>query len=418
MKPLIRLFGSAVLPFLGMNLSLAQQQPQQDKAAEKPKEEKKPPAPEEKIVQTKHSLRIGGQEIKYTATAGTMLLKLEDGTPKASVFYIAYTKDDVADPAQRPVTFTFNGGPGSSSIWLHMGAFGPRRVQMGDAGGLLPPPYKVVDNESSLLDITDLVFIDPVSTGYSRAVPGEAPKQFHGIQEDVQSVGEFIRLYATRNRRWGSPKFLAGESYGTTRAAGLSGYLQQRYGMYLNGIILISSILNFQTAEFDTGNDLPYILYLPTYTAIAWYHKKLPSDLQGDLQKAIAESKAFATGAYADTLMAGDALPASRRGEIMQKLARLTGLSPDYIDRTNLRIEIMRFTKELLRSDRRTIGRIDARFTGIDRDAAGEEPEFDPSIAAIIGPYSGMLNDYARNDLKFDSDLPYENLTGRVPPWN
>jgi carboxypeptidase C (cathepsin A) len=397
----------------------AQKPPAAPPEAEKPKEEKKtPPKPEEKISQTKHSFKIDGKEIKYTATAGTILLKLEDDTPKASVFYVAYTKDDVTDPSQRPITFTFNGGPGSASVWLHLGAFGPRRVQMGDAGSLLPPPYKLVDNESSLLDVTDLVFIDPVSTGYSRAVPGETPKQFHGVQEDVQSVADFIRLYATRNKRWSSPKFLAGESYGTTRAAGLSGYLQQRYGMYLNGIVLISSILNFETAEFDTGNDLPYILYLPTYTAIAWYHKKLSGDLQGDLQKAIEESRKFAAGEYADALMAGDALPAGRRSEIAQKLARLTGLSADYIDRTNLRIEIQRFTKELLRGERRTIGRIDARFTGIDTDAAGEKPEFDPSIAAIIGPYAGMLNDYVRNDLKFDSDLPYEVLTGRVRPWN
>jgi carboxypeptidase C (cathepsin A) len=421
MSPLRSLSAVTLLVF-GVNLSFAQQQPAQpatDKAAEKPKEEKKLPAPEEKIVQTKHSLKIGGQEIKYTATAGTFLLKLEDGTPKASIFYVAYTKDDVNDASQRPLTFSFNGGPGSASVWLHLGLFGPRRVQMGDAGTLLPPPYKLVDNEVSLLDISDLVFIDPVSTGYSRAVPGEAPKQFFGVTEDVESVAEFIRLYATRNKRWSSPKFLAGESYGTTRAAGLSGYLQQRFGMYLNGIVLISSILNFETAEFDTGNDLPYILYLPTYTAIAWYHKRLPGDLQnGDVQKAVEESRTFAVGEYADALMTGDALPTARRVEVMQKLARLTGLSPDYIDRSNLRIEIMRFTKELLRSERRTIGRIDARFTGIDRDAAGERPEFDPSIAAIIGPYSGLLNDYVRNDLKFDSDLPYEVLTNRVRPWS
>ncbi len=421
MKPPIRFLGTATLFFLGMNLGFAQQPPQPtpEKTAEKPKEEKKPPAPEEKIVQTKHSLKIGGQEIKYTATAGTILLKLEDGTPKASIFYVAYTKDDVSDASQRPLTFSFNGGPGSASVWLHLGLLGPRRVQMGDAGALLPPPYKLVDNDVSLLDISDLVFIDPVSTGYSRAVPGETPQQFHGVTPDVESVADFIRLYTTRNKRWSSPKFLAGESYGTTRAAGLSGYLQQRYGMYLNGIVLISSILNFETAEFDAGNDLPYILYLPTYTAIAWYHKKLPADLQsGDVQRAVEESRKFAVGEYADALMTGDALPVARRAEIMQKVARLTGLSPDYIDRTNLRIEIQRFTKELLRSERRTIGRIDARFTGIDRDAAGERPEFDPSIAAIIGPYSGMLNNYVRNDLKFDSDLPYEVLTGRVRPWS
>jgi len=421
MKFLLRCLSAATLLLLGLDPSFAQQPPQPapDKAAEKPKDEKKPPVPEEKVVQTKHSLKIGGQEIKYTATAGTILLKLEDGTPKASIFYVAYTKDDVSDASQRPLTFSFNGGPGSASVWLHLGLFGPRRVQMGDAGTLLPPPYKLVDNDVSLLDISDLVFIDPVSTGYSRAVPGEAPKQFHGITEDVESVADFIRLYATRNKRWSSPKFLAGESYGTTRAAGLSGYLQQRYGMYLNGIVLISTILNFETAEFDTGNDLPYILYLPTYTAIAWYHKKLPADLQsGGVQKAVEESRKFAVGEYADALMIGDALPAAQRTEIIQKLVRLTGLSPEYIDRTNLRIEIQRFTKELLRSERRTIGRIDARFTGIDRDAAGEHVEYDPSIAAIIGPYSGMLNDYVRNDLKFDSDLPYEVLTARVRPWN
>ncbi len=421
MKSPLRFLSCAALVLSGAGLCFAHQQPQAqaEKAPEKPKEDKKtPPPPEEKSVQTKHTIRLGGQEIKYTATAGTILLKLEDGTPKASIFYIAYSKDDVADPAQRPLTFTFNGGPGSSSVWLHLGAFGPRRVQRGEAGSLLPPPYKLVDNDASLLDITDLVFIDPVSTGYSRAVPGEAPKQFHGIEEDVESVADFIRLYATRNKRWSSPKFLAGESYGTTRAAGLSGYLQQRYGMYLNGIVLISSILNFETARFDVGNDLPYILFLPTYTAIAWYHKKLPADLQGDLQKAVGESRKFAVGEYQDALLAGDALPAARRAEIAQKLARLSGLTPDYVERTNLRIEIMRFTKELLRSERRTVGRIDGRFTGIDRDAAGERPEFDPSLAAGTGPYAGMLNDYVRNDLKFDSDLPYEILTDRVRPWN
>src|ERR1700731_4349667 len=369
MKCCLRFLCSVALFLLGVNLCFAQQQPAPppDKASEKPKEEKKPPAPEEKVVQTRHSLKIGGQEIKYTATAGTILLKLEDGTPKASIFYVAYTKDDASDASQRPLTFSFNGGPGSASVWLHLGLLGPRRVQMGDAGALLPPPYKLVDNDVSLLDVSDLVFIDPVSTGYSRAVPGEAPKQFHGIEEDVESVADFIRLYTTRNKRWSSPKFLAGESYGTTRAAGLSGYLQQRYGMYLNGIILVSTILNFQTADFNSGNDLPYILYLPTYTAIAWYHKRLPADLQGDLRKAVAESEDFAKGDYSTALMAGDALANAKHVEIVQKLARLTGLSADYIERTNMRVEIERFTKELLRSERRTVGRIDGRFTGIEK---------------------------------------------------
>jgi carboxypeptidase C (cathepsin A) len=389
-----------------------------ERPGEKPEKAKDEKKQEEKIVQTKHSVRIGGQEIKYTATAGTILLKTEDGTAKASVFYVAYTKDDASDSSKRPITFTFNGGPGAASIWLHLGALGPRRVEMGDAGSLLPPPYKLVDNEFSLLDVTDLVFIDPVSTGFSRAVPGEAPKQFHGIQEDIESVGDFIRLYATRNKRWTSPKFLAGESYGTTRAAGLSGYLQQRYGMYMNGIILISSILNFQTAEFDTGNDLPYILYLPTYTAIAWYHKRLPADLQTDLQKAIQESRSFAAHEYTDALMTGDTLPAARRVEIAQKLSRLTGLSAEYLERSNLRIEIQRFDKELLRDQRRTVGRLDGRFTGIDEDAAGARPDYDPSLAAIVGPYTATFNDYVRGELKFESDLFYEYLTGRVRPWN
>jgi carboxypeptidase C (cathepsin A) len=421
MKRFYFLLSAIAFFLLCPDTGLAQQAAQNptEKPSEKPKEEKKtPPAPEEKIVQSKHSLRIGGQELKYTATAGTILLKLEDGTPKASIFYVAYTKDDVSDAAQRAITFSFNGGPGSSSVWLHLGAFGPRRVQMGDAGALLPPPYKLVDNDASLLDVTDLVFIDPVSTGYSRAVPGEPPKQFHGIEEDVQSVAEFIRLYATRNKRWPSPKFLAGESYGTTRAAGLSGYLQQHFGMYLNGIVLVSSILNFETTEFDAGNDLPYLLYLPSYTAVAWYHKKLPADLQGDLQKAIDESRRFAAGEYADALMTGDNLASDRRKEIAQKLARLTGLSTNFVDECNLRVQLGRFTKELLRDQRRTVGRIDGRFLGIDADSAGSWPDYDPSIAAIIGPYTGVLLDYVRNDLKFESDLPYEILTARVEPWN
>jgi carboxypeptidase C (cathepsin A) len=423
----LRDLGFVVLILSGTSSAWAQQTPPAatakpaekpgDKAAEKPKEDKKAP-PEDKVVQTKHTVRIGGQEIKYTATTGTLVMKTEEGDPKASVFYVAYTKDDVSDVTQRPVMFTFNGGPGSASIWLHLGAFGPRRVDMGDAGALLPPPYKLVDNESSLLDVTDMVFIDPVSTGFSRPAPGESPNQFHGLEEDVESVGDFIRLYATRNKRWSSPKFLAGESYGTTRAAGLSGYLQRRYGMYLNGIILVSTILNFETTEFDSGNDLPYILILPTYTAIAWYHKKLPGDLQGDLHKAVDESVNFAKGEYTTALMAGDGLSSAKHAEIVQHLARLTGLSTDYIERTNMRVEIERFTKELLRNERRTVGRIDGRFTGVDKDAAGEAPEYDPSIAAITGPYTATLNDYVRGDLKFDSDLPYEVLTGRVYPWS
>jgi carboxypeptidase C (cathepsin A) len=275
-----------------------------------------------------------------------------------------------------------------------------------------------VDNAYSLLDQTDLVFIDPVSTGFSRAVPGEKSKQFHGFKKDIESVGDFIRLYTTRYQRWTSPKFIIGESYGTTRAAGLSGYLQERHGMYLNGIMLISSILNFQTTNFHVGNDLPYILFLPTFAATAWYHHRLGEDLQHDLQATLDEVEAFALGDYANALMQGDDLKDEDRLLITRMLARYTGLSEDYIERCDLRIEIFRFTKELLRHTKRTVGRLDSRFTGVDRDSAGEYFESDPSMNNIIGPYTATLNDYVRGELKYESDLPYEILTERVRPWS
>jgi carboxypeptidase C (cathepsin A) len=379
----------------------------------------RPPADaKDKISTTQHSVTIGGQTINYTARAGTMIMRDEEGKPRASFFFTSYTKEG-ADPSRRPVTYTFNGGPGSSSVWLHMGAFGPKRVVYADdEGHAARPPYRTVDNEGSILDVTDLVFIDPVTTGYSRAIPFGDANKFHGVDSDIQSVGEFIRLWTTRYSRWSSPKFLAGESYGTTRAAGLSGWLGQQ-GFYLNGIVLISSILNFETASFDSANDLAYELFLPTYTAIAWYHKRLPSDLQsGTLEHAIAESEQFALGEYTHALMQGDRITDQERRDVTTKLARLTGLSPAYIEQTNLRVNIGRFDKELLRTQRRTVGRLDGRFIGIDKDTAGENNEFDPSYAAIFGEYTAVVNDYVRRELKFDTDLPYEILTGKVRPWN
>jgi len=394
------------------------------------------PKYEDNLSITHHIVTIDGREIRYTATTGTMILKEEidepgEGNgqpeiekPKAAIFFTAYTLDvdEATSSAEhrqaRPITFSFNGGPGSSSVWLHMGLLGPRRVKMSDEGEMLPPPFELVDNEFSLLDLTDLVFIDPVTTGYSRTIPGESPKQFHDFQKDIQSVGDFIRLYTSRYQRWVSPKFLIGESYGTTRAAGLAGYLQERHGMYLNGIMLISSILNFQTARFVPGNDLPAILFLPTYTATAWYHGKLDAELQKNLRDTLDEVEAFALGEYATALMKGDALPRGEKEMIVQKLARYTGLTPEYIEQTNLRLEIVRFTKELLREERRTTGRLDTRFKGIDRDAAGESWEFDSSLAAITGPYTATLNDYLHSELEFKSDLPYEILTSRVQPWS
>jgi carboxypeptidase C (cathepsin A) len=304
-------------------------------------------------------------------------------------------------------------------VWLHLGLFGPRRVAMAEEGWAPPPPYRLVDNDQSLLDRTDLVFIDPVTTGYSRAVPGEDAKAFHGVRPDVEAVGEFIRLWVTRNRRWASPKILAGESYGTTRAAALAAHLQERHGMYFNGVVLVSSILNFGTARFDPGNDLPYALYLPTYTATAWYHRRLPADLQArELPAVLAEVRRFAQGDYTLALMQGGRLPEAERREIADRLARYTGLSPEYVLGTDLRIQIFRFVKELLRDRRRTVGRLDSRFTGIDRDAAGEGFDFDPSMAAIRGPFSTLLNDYLRRELGYESDLPYEILTDRVRPWS
>jgi len=393
-------------------------------------EEPASPAPKDVLVETKHTFTINRQEIRYTVTCGTMVLKEEaekkgekDGEsegekPRASIFFVAYTRDGVDGIHKRPITFSFNGGPGSSSVWLHLGLLGPRRVLLDDEGFAFPPPYKLVDNAYSLLDQTDLVFIDPVSTGFSRAVPGEKPKQFHGFKKDIESVGDFIRLYTTRYQRWNSPKFLIGESYGTTRAAGLSGYLQERHGMYLNGIMLVSSILNFQTADFHPGNDLPYILFLPTYSATAWFHHRLSGELEKDLSSTLDEVEAFALGDYTHALMQGDDLQDKERVLVTRKLARYTGLSEDYIERTNLRIEILRFTKELLRHERRTVGRLDSRFKGIDRDSAGEVLEFDPSMNNITGPYTATLNDYVRSELKFESDLPYEILSERVHPWS
>jgi carboxypeptidase C (cathepsin A) len=374
--------------------------------------------PKDELSETTNFVTINGAEVKYRATAGTLVIKDEEGKPHVSFFFVAYTSLDATNAAERPVTFSFNGGPGSSSVWLHMGVLGPRRVFLKEDGGLPPPPFHLVNNEYSLLDESDLVFIDPVSTGYTRTVPGEDAAKYHGVDQDLQSVGDFIRLYTTRYKRWDSPKFLIGESYGTTRAAGLSGYLEDRFGMYLNGIALVSSVLDFSTISFNAGNDLPYILYLPTETAIAWFHKKLPPDLQADRKKALRESEQYALGDYSRALLQGSALSASDRQRVVKEVARLTGLSEDYVDRSNLRVRASRYFKELLRKERLVIGRYDARQTGPDLDAAGEHTDYDPSFTSVLGPFTATLNDYVRRELKFESDLPYEVLTGKVQPWD
>src|SRR5271170_3204204 len=380
------------------------------------------PVPAAPLVETssttKHSIQINGKTLAYTATAGTLILKKDDGKPWASIFYVAYTLDGVPDLSKRPITFTFNGGPGSSSVWLHLGALGPKRIAMGPDGEQPKPPYQLVDNDDTALQFTDLVFIDPVTTGFSRAAPGEKDAQFHGFDGDLESVAEFIRLYSVRAERWASPKFLAGESYGTTRASALSQYLLDKQGIYLNGITLISSVLNFETISFAPGNDLPYALFLPSYTATAWYHKKLPKDLQGDLEKAIGEARRFAGNEYTVALMKGDKLTAPERANVVRELARLTGLPESFIEEANLRVSMQRFAKELLRSERKTIGRYDSRLEGLDHDAAGESPEYDPSYASVQGVYTAMFNAYVRTGLGYKSDQPYQILTDKVQPWN
>ncbi len=395
------------------------------KPVETKDEKKEKPEVKDHLIVTQHSITIDGEEIKYTVTTGTMVLKeetpdrekdYEGEKPKAQFFFVAYTKDGVENPADRPLTFSFNGGPGSSSVWLHMGLLGPRRVVMTYEGDLPKPPYQLTDNEFSLLDDTDLVFIDPVSTGFSRPAEGEKARQFHGFKKDIESVGDFIRLYTTRYNRWLSPKFLIGESYGTTRASGLSGYLQDRHGLYLNGIMLVSTVLNFGTIDFTPGNELPYVLFLPTYAATAWYHRALR--IRKPLQKLIEEVKDFAINQYAPALMQGDQLSKRERNAVIEKLSRYTGLSNDYLERSNLRIPDYRFFKELLRSHSRTIGRLDSRFLGIDRDTLGEGTQNDPSYTNIIGPYTAGFNDYVRRELKFEKDIPYEILNGGVWPWS
>jgi carboxypeptidase C (cathepsin A) len=392
------------------------------KKAEAKKEEK----PDEKKVElkdkvsvTKHTAKINGNEIKYTATAGKLVMKDDEGKPKALVFFVAYTKDDVKKLSERPVSFAFNGGPGSSSVWLHIGMLGPQRIKVPDDASQQPPPYSLTDNPYSLLDVTDLVFIDPVSTGYSRPATGEKGEQFYGYQEDLRSIGQFIHEYLTKYGRWRSPKFLIGESYGGLRSAGLSGYLRDRYNIVLNGVIMVSPALNFETIDFGFGNDLPYILFVPGYAAAAWYHKALPGDLQAlSLEEVVKQATAFARNEYTLAMMKGQSLDDAERDAVAEKLARFTGLSKQYVLDSKLRIGMERFSKELLRKRGKSVGRYDSRYKGIDQDDASETPDYDPSAAAVFGPFTSAINDYLHNDLKVDDENVYEILTGKVRPWS
>ena len=372
---------------------------------------------EDRIATTSHVLRAGGKELRYSASTGTLPIRTDDGRVAARMFFVSYTRDGQA-VGTRPVSFLFNGGPGSASIWLHMGSFGPIRVQMAEEGFQPAPPYTLVDNEYSLLEASDIVFVDAMSTGYSRVVSGVDPAQFHGARGDMRAFGEFIRAYLTTFNRWSSPKFLIGESYGTIRSAGLALELQSRHGVELNGVVLLSALLSYQNIRPQPQNDLPHIAMIQTYAATAWYHKKLPADLAArSVTEVVDEARRFAFGEYAAALMKGHTLPDAERSAVAGKLARLIGLSPGYILQANLRVPAGNYRRELLRDKRLIVGRLDSRFTATELDAVGESSSFDPSNDALKGAYVALFSDYVKNRLEWSTDLRYPT-SGDVRPWN
>jgi len=375
--------------------------------------------PKEEQSVTHHSVNINGRDIKYTATAGNLLIKGKNDKPVASIGYVAYTKEGEKDPSKRPVTFAYNGGPGSSSIWLHMGAVGPRRVVINDPEVTPPAPYQLTNNQYSILDATDIVMVDPVGTGISKAVGKAKNKEFWGVNGDISSVSRFIKAYISMNNRWNSPKYLLGESYGTTRSAGVADYLQQNEGIALNGVVLVSNVLDLRTLAFGPGDDLPYILYLPTYAAVAWYHDQLhpkPDSLEAFLQ----EVRNFAAGPYADALMQGDKLPDTKRNQIINKLSEYTGLSKDYLDKADMRVTEPQFTKELLRDEHKTVGRLDSRYTGISKDLLAERAHYDPQSSAISPAFITTFLNYYHNQLNFGKDKSYHISAYSLPgfDWN
>jgi carboxypeptidase C (cathepsin A) len=365
-------------------------------ASEKPRSEKSV---------TEHSVVIGGATINYTATAGTLVVRNGDDEPYASIGYTAYTKKG-ADPSRRPITFAFNGGPGSSSIWLHMGALGPRRIVTVDAAPTPAAPYKVVDNAESILDKSDLVMIDPVGTGFAKAVGKAKDKDFWGTDPDIEEFSRFIGQYVTENGRWNSPKYLLGESYGTTRAAGIANDLETRTNLALNGVVLVSVALDIEAIFNMPGSDRTYPLYLPTFAAVAWYHKTLPNR-STELEPFLRDVRKFALDDYAAALMQGSDLPVAERRTIVQKLHEYTGLSEAYIEKANLRVSEPQFTQELLREHGETVGRLDARFVGPTLDLLAENSEYDPQEAAISAAFTAAFLNYYHQELKFGEGKNY-----------
>jgi carboxypeptidase C (cathepsin A) len=361
---------------------------------------------------TQHTARIEGQAVPYTAEAGWLPIR-DDGKLMAKMFYVAYTRNGVQDLGARPLIFSFNGGPGTASVWMHMGYTGPRRVTYDDNGFAQRPPIGLEDNPHSILDAADIVYIDPVATGFSRMVEGEEVHKYHGKLADIQSVAEFIHLYLVKKNRWMSPKFVIGESYGTTRASGLAGYLVSRFQIYLNGVILVS----MTGLDQQRGPDVTHATQLPHLAATAWYHRQLGADLQGrPLRAVLDEVEAFAMGDYLGALVKGDRVSDADRTAMAERVARYAGLAPEYVRSANLRVDTRRFWKELLRDQRLTVGRLDSRYLGVDRDAAGENPEYDPAIADWNGPFANAVNRYLREELRYNPELQY-NIWGSVRPW-
>ncbi len=403
---------------------LAEETPGVAKPAEKKEEKKEEKKPEDKPRESKGTVAIGGKEVAYAVKTGTIPVLKEDGSPRANVFYVYYaTKGDDGKPlastsaTTRPIVFCFNGGPGSAAVWLHFGGLGPRKITLPPDGKASTPIGTIAENPNSILDVADLVFIDPVGTGISRAAKGEKAEQFFGPDEDVESVGEFIRLFTTREQRWMSPKFLCGESYGGIRGAGLADYLQARHGMMLSGFICVSGVLNFQTLSPAIGNDIPFLSFLPSFTSTAHYHGKLPADLQKlTVEQAEAAAREFTRGEYPLALLQGRAIPAPARRGIAEKLARFTGLTPEQCEEQELRISPSYFREMLLRKEGKILGRFDARVTAEDGDRSEQSPEFDPSFSGVIGPFNAMANAYLRGDLGYETDEPYRVLTPL--PWS
>jgi len=362
---------------------------------------------------THHQITVDGKLLKYTATAGRLPIKRGDGKIEAEMFYVGYTLDG-QDAAKRPLTFAFNGGPGSASIWLHMGALGPRKVVLQPDGFMPPAPYHVEDNPYTLLDKSDLVLIDAIGTGFSRAADAELMKKFWGVKGDIEAFSEFIRLYISRNERWSSPLFILGESYGTTRAAGIAGYLADR-GISFNGITLLSTVLNFETLEDNNTNDQPYVFLIPSFTMIAGFHHKLSADLAQDMNRARQAAEQWASTDYERALDKGDALALDERQKIIDQLTRFTGLSKEVIDEANLRINVRKFTHYLLIDQKLRVGRLDGRYTGPDPNGLLDTPFYDPTGSATQPPFTSVFNNYLRTELGYKVDMPHNVSAPRGP---